>query len=90
MKIDDIVSKSLTEFNCKLSPRHGEENRPNCGECELIDDKLSVKFLWGTATELSVEAGMTGKNNQLSTCVEALITEWVYRIISEAFLMAET
>lgn len=70
MKIDDIVSKPLTEFNCKLSPRqNGEENRPNCGECKLIDDKLPVEFLWVTAIVLSVEAGRTGKDNQPSNCV---------------------
>lgn len=70
MKIDDTVSKPLTEFNYKLSPRqNGEENKPNCGECKLIDDKLSVEFLWVTAIVLSMEAEMTRKDNQPSNYV---------------------
>lgn len=70
MKIDDTVSKPLTDFYCKLPPRQNEEeNRPNCGEYKLIDDKLSVEFLWVTAIVLSVEAGLTGKDNQPSNGV---------------------
>lgn len=64
MRIDHIVSEPQTEFSSKLPPRqNGEENRPNCGEYKLINDKLSEEFLWVAAIVLSVEMGVTGKDN---------------------------